>query len=105
MTGLKFFKKIRPLLDSLHDISTARDKSGYRDLHTHQYGVLVLMWMLNPILTFQRGLQQANTPADVQKKFGGDESVAGLINAKRPPSRCPSRGGVVGSSTPAKPGR
>ena len=41
LTGLKFFKKIRPLLDSLHDIGTARDKSGNRDLQMDQYSVLV----------------------------------------------------------------
>ncbi len=69
LTGLKFFKKVRPLLDSLHDIGTARDKPRNRDRHMDQYGVLVLMWLFNPILTSLRGLQQASTLSDVQKKF------------------------------------
>jgi len=43
LTGLKFFKKIPPLLDSLHGVGTARDKSGNRDLHMDQYGVPVLL--------------------------------------------------------------
>ncbi len=51
LEGLKFFKKIRPLLDSLHHVGTARDRAANRDLHMDQYGVLVLMWMFNPILT------------------------------------------------------
>ncbi|WP_145170295.1 hypothetical protein [Rubripirellula lacrimiformis] len=57
LQGLKFFRKIRPLLETLHDIGTQRDKSNNRDLHMDQYGVLVLMWMFNPILTSLRGLQ------------------------------------------------
>lgn len=80
LTGLKFFKKIRPLLDSLHEIGTARDKSGNRNLHMDQYGVLVLMWMFNPILTSLRGLQQASTLADVQKKFGVARASLGSLS-------------------------
>ncbi len=73
LQGLKFFKKIWPLLDSLHEIGTGRDKSHNRDLHMDPYGVLVLMWMVNPILTSLRGLQQASTLKNVQKKFGSGE--------------------------------
>ena len=80
LEGLKFFKKIRPLLESLHRIGTARDRSGNRDLHMDQYGVLVLMWMFNPILTSLRGLQQASTLKDVQKKFGVGRSSLGSLS-------------------------
>ena len=80
LEGLKFFKKIRPLLDSLHDVGTARDKAANRDLHMDQYGVLVLMWMFNPILTSLRGLQQASTLQDVQKKFGVGRSSLGSLS-------------------------
>ena len=80
LTGLKFFKKIRPLLDSLHGVGTARDKSGNRDLHMDQYGVLVLMWMFNPILTSLRGLQQASTLADVQQRFGVGRASLGSLS-------------------------
>lgn len=80
LEGLKFFKKIRPLLESLHQIGTARDRSGNRDLHMDQYGVLVLMWMFNPILTSLRGLQQASTLKDVQKKFGVGRSSLGSLS-------------------------
>ncbi|QDV62993.1 IS4 family transposase [Crateriforma conspicua] len=80
LQGLKFFKKIRPLLDSLHEIGTARDKSCNRDLHMDQYGVLVLMWMFNPILTSLRGLQQASTLKDVQKKFGVGRASLGSLS-------------------------
>lgn len=80
LQGLKFFKKIRPLLDSLHEIGTQRDKSQNRDLHMDQYGVLVLMWMFNPILTSLRGLQQASTLQDVQKKFGVGRASLGSLS-------------------------
>lgn len=80
LQGLKFFKKIRPLLDPLHEIGTQRDKSHNRDLHMDQYGVLVLMWMFNPILTSLRGLQQASTLKDVQKKFGVERASLGSLS-------------------------
>lgn len=80
LQGLKFFKKIRPLLESLHDVGTRRDRASNRDLHMDQYGVLVLMWMFNPILTSLRGLQQASTLKDVQKKFGVGRASLGSLS-------------------------
>jgi len=80
LQGLKFFKKIRPLLESLHEIGTKRDKSNNRDLHMDQYGVLVLMWIFNPILTSLRGLQQASTLQDVQRKFGVGRASLGSLS-------------------------
>lgn len=77
---LKFFKKIRPLLETLHDVGTQRDRANNRELHMDQYGVLVLMWMFNPILTSLRGLQQASTLKDVQKKFGVGRASLGSLS-------------------------
>ncbi|MEX1223837.1 MAG: transposase, partial [Pirellulales bacterium] len=45
-----------------------------------QYAVLVLMWMFNPILTSLRGLQQASTLEDVQKKFGVGRASLGSLS-------------------------
>ena len=36
LTGLKFFKQLRSLPDSSHEINAARDKSGNRKLHPDQ---------------------------------------------------------------------
>jgi hypothetical protein len=80
LQGLKFFKRIRPLLSSLHNIGAQRDKANNRDLHMDEYCVLVLMWMFNPILTLLRGLQQASTLADVQRKFGVGRSSLGSLS-------------------------
>lgn len=80
LQGLKFFKKIRPLLECLQGIGAERDKSGNRDLHMDQYCVLVLMWMFNPILSSLRALQQASTLQEVQKKFGVARASLGSLS-------------------------
>ncbi len=117
--GLKFFKKIRPLLDSLHQVGTARDKSSNRDLHMDQYGVLVLMWLFNPILTSLRGLQQASELEEIQKRFGVGRASLGSLSesvtifdpeplkriaeslATEVPSADPSRFDVIGKQLTA----
>lgn len=80
LEGLKFFRKVRPLLESLHDVGTRRDKAANHDLHMDQYGILVLMWIFNPILTSLRGLQQASALEDVQKKFGVGRASLGSLS-------------------------
>jgi hypothetical protein len=49
--GLKYFDTLKPLLSRLHDVGTARDTAGNRNLHMDQYCVLLLLWMFSPILT------------------------------------------------------
>ncbi|WP_146115622.1 MULTISPECIES: hypothetical protein [Pirellulaceae] len=39
LQGMKFFKSIRPLLASLHEIGTERDRAGNRDQHMDEYCV------------------------------------------------------------------
>jgi len=119
LQGLKFFKRIRPLLESLHDVGTKRDKANNRDLSMDQYCVLVLMWMFNPILTSLRGLQQSSTLADVQRKFGVGRASLGSLSesvsifdperlkqiaaalATEVPSADPSRFDVIGKQLTA----
>jgi len=80
LQGLKFFKKVRPLLKTLHGIGTQRDRAGNRDLHMDEYCVLVLMWLFNPILTSLRGLQQASELESVQRKFGVGRASLGSLS-------------------------
>lgn len=80
LSGLKFFKKVRPFLETLQTVGTARDKAKQRDLTMDQYGVLVLMWLFNPILTSLRGLQQASELESVQKKFGVGRASLGSLS-------------------------
>jgi len=82
LSGLKYFKQIRPLLESLHGIGAERDRAQNRELHMDQYACLVLMWMFNPVLTSLRGLQQASQLEAVQGKFGvGRASLGSLSEA------------------------
>ena len=64
LRNFKYFEKILPLLDRLHDAGTARDKAGNRILHYDQYIALQLLFFFNPIVTSMRGLVQASSPAE-----------------------------------------
>lgn len=85
LQGFKYFKKIRPLLDRLHDQGTRRDRAGNRVLHYDQYIVLQLIFFFNPIVTSMRGLVQASALRSVQSKLGisptslGSFSEAGAV--------------------------
>ena len=58
--GLKYFDQLAPLLERLHDVGCESDRAGNRVLHYDQYGMLVLLFLFNPIVTSLRGLQQAS---------------------------------------------
>jgi len=68
--GLKYFKKLLPLLDRLHATATARDKAGNRLLHFDQYIALELLFFFNPIVSSMRGLVQASELKKVQRELG-----------------------------------
>lgn len=70
ITGLKYFDKLVPLLERLHDVGCQRDKAGNRQLHFDQYCLLMLLAMFNPIARSMRALQQASELRKVQRKLG-----------------------------------
>ncbi len=70
LQGFKYFKILGPLLESLHEAGTQRDKAQNRRLFFDQYGALLLLYFFNPILTSLRGIQQASHLGKVQKKLG-----------------------------------
>lgn len=70
LQGFKYFKILGPLLESLHQVGTQRDKARNRLLHFDQYGALLLLYFFNPILTSLRGIQQASHLEKVRKKLG-----------------------------------
>jgi hypothetical protein len=77
--GLKYFKRLRPLFASLHDIGV--DPSGNRQLHYDQYASLILLFFFNPILTSLRGLQQASCLKNVQDKLDCPRTSLGALSA------------------------
>ena len=64
VTGLKYFSKLVPLLERLHEIGGQRDRAGNRDLHFDQYCLLVLLFLFNPVV---RSLRHCSRPASLKK--------------------------------------
>lgn len=80
ITGLKYFDKLAPLLERLHDDACQRDKAGNRQLHFDQYCLLILLYLFNPVVTSLRGIQQASELNKVQKKFGCPRASLGSLS-------------------------
>ena len=80
ITGLKYFDKLAPLLERLHDDGCQRDKAGNRTLHFDQYCMLILLYLFNPIVTSLRGIQQASELPKVQKKLGCARAALGSLS-------------------------
>lgn len=80
ITGLKYFDKLAPLLERLHDDGCARDRAGNRELHYDQHCMLILLYLFNPVVTSLRGLQQASELTKVQKKLGCPRASLGSLS-------------------------
>ena len=80
LQGFKYFKILGPLLESLHEVGTPRDKAQNRQLRFDQYGALLLLHFFNPILTSLRGIQQASHLGKVQKTLGCRGTSLGSLN-------------------------
>ena len=66
LQGFKFFRRIRGLLDGLHDCAPHRN----RLLHFDEYAAALLFYFFNPAITSLRGLQRATGFRKVQKALG-----------------------------------
>jgi hypothetical protein len=78
--GLKYFRRLRPLLGRLHGVGCERDQAGNRDLHMDEYCVLVLLRLFSPLVDSLRGLQQASELEKVRKKLGVGRSSLGSLS-------------------------
>ena len=78
IAGLKYFEKLLPLFDRLHEVGCERDTASNRGLHFDEYCCLVLLFFFNPMVDSVRALQQASELKAVQKKLGVPR-VAGII--------------------------
>ena len=70
LQGFKYFRILGPLLESLHEVGTQRDRAGNRQLHFDQHCALILLYFFSPVLTSLRGIQQASHLEKVRKKLG-----------------------------------
>jgi hypothetical protein len=80
LRNFKYFGKILPLLDRLHDAGTARDKAGNRILHFDQYIALQLLFFFNPVITSLRGMVQASHLRKVQQELGVSPTSLGSLS-------------------------
>jgi len=80
VTGLKYFQRLLPLFDRLHDVGCQRDKAGNRQLFMDEYCVLILLFLFNPIVTSLRSLQQASELKKVQRKLGCPRASLGSLS-------------------------
>jgi hypothetical protein len=84
VTGLKYFDRLAPLLERLHEDGCQRDKAENRELHFDQYCMLVLLFMFNPVVSSLRAIQQVSELKNVQKKLGcGRASLGSLSESSR----------------------
>lgn len=80
ITGLKYFAKLAPLLERLHDAGCERDRANNRTLHYDQYCMLLLLYLFNPIVTSLRGIQQASELKKVQRQLGCARASLGSLS-------------------------
>ncbi len=80
IVGLKYFDRLMPLLERLHDVGTQRDRAGNRTLFFDQYCAYILLFLFNPIVTSLRGIQQAGELKKVQKKLSCPRASLGSLS-------------------------
>src|SRR5262245_63869410 len=80
IVGLKYFDRLMPLLERLHEVGTRRDRAGNRRLFFDQYCAYLLLFLFNPIVTSLRGIQQASELKKVQKKLGCPRASLGSLS-------------------------
>src|SRR5262245_2412713 len=80
IVGLKYFDRLMPLLERLHDVGTQRDHAGNRQLFFDHYCAYLLLFFFNPIVTSMRGIQRASELKKVQKKLGCPRTSLGSLS-------------------------
>ena len=78
--GLKYFKKLLPLLQPLHLAGCDRDKAANRTLHYDQYCCLILLQLFNPAVATLRLIQQASQLKKVQETLGCARTSLGSLS-------------------------
>jgi hypothetical protein len=80
LQGFKYFSLVLPLLDTLRNVNTQRDRAGNRQLFCDQYVGLLLIYFFNSIVTSLRGLQQVSELEKVQKLLGIHQVALGSLS-------------------------
>jgi hypothetical protein len=96
VSGLKYFKKLKPLLARLHGIGTESDRSGNRRLFFDDYAALILLSFFDPSLKSLRAVQQASCLQKVQVKLGTPRTSLGALSAAARGFDAAALQGIVG---------
>lgn len=80
VVGLKYFRRLLPLFERLHEVGCGRDRAANRQLHMDQYCALVLLFLFNPCFRSLRSLQQASELKNVQWKLGCPRTSLGSLS-------------------------
>lgn len=80
VTGMKYFERLAPLLERLHDTACERDTAENRDLHYDQFCLLLLLGLFNPVVDSLRGLQQASGLGKVQERLKVKRTSLGSLS-------------------------
>jgi hypothetical protein len=80
LQGLKYLRRLRPLLKQLHAAGTARDRAGNRSLHFDDYCALVLLQLFNPTIKSLRGIQEVSELRKVQQALGLSRTSLGSLS-------------------------
>lgn len=80
VVGLKYFRRLLPLFERLHEVGCGRDRAANRQLHMDQYCALVLLFLFNPCFRSLRSLQQASELKNVQRKLGCPRTSLGSLS-------------------------
>ena len=70
VSGFKYLRLVGGLLQALHDVGTARDRAGNRQLFYDQYARLLLLYFFTPTMTSLRGIEQRSALTKVQQRWG-----------------------------------
>ena len=96
VSGLKYFKQLKPLLARLHNIGTESDRSGNRCLFFDDYASLLLLSFFDPSLKSLRALQQASCLQKVQDKLGTPRTSLGALSAAAHDFDAAALQGIIG---------
>ena len=80
LQGFKYFKKVRRLLERVHQAGCERDRAHNRLLHMDEYTLLLLLYLFNPICVSLRAIQQASELKKVQRVLGVCRSSLGSLS-------------------------
>ncbi len=77
---LKHLVRLLPLFARLHEVGTARDKAGNRELFFDDYAAMVMLYLFSPLIGSTAALRRACELPKVKKKLGLKRVSAGSFS-------------------------